>query len=67
MAYDATQALITALKSNPTRTGVYKALSDNNFFAVGASGKIHFSPSGDRLKAVQLVEVRFWRSTFSRL
>ena len=57
MAYDATRALIAALEQNPTRVGVQKVLSDTNFFAEGASNQIHFSPSGDRLEGIQLVEV----------
>ena len=56
-AYDAAQALIAALEQEPTRIGVQKVLSDDNFAAVGASSPIHFSPSGDRLKGIQLVEV----------
>ena len=58
MAYDATQALITALAQKPTRSGVQKALSSRNFFASGASSKVSFSASGDRLKGIQLVEVK---------
>ncbi|MDJ0689024.1 MAG: bifunctional serine/threonine-protein kinase/ABC transporter substrate-binding protein [Xenococcaceae cyanobacterium MO_188.B32] len=57
MAYDATQALIAAIEQNPTRVGVQKVLSNANFSAVGASSTIHFSPSGDRLEGIQLVEV----------
>ena len=56
-AYDATEALIAALAENPTRTGVQKALSNRKFVAVGASSKIYFAPSGDRLEGIQLVEV----------
>ena len=58
MAYDATQALIAALAKNPTRSGVQKALLSRNFFALGASTKVRFSPSGDRIKGIQLVEVK---------
>ena len=56
-AYDATKALIAALSKNPTRTGVQNILSNPNFVTIGASGKIRFSPSGDRLQNIQLVKV----------
>lgn len=59
MAYDATQALITALKSSTTRAGVQQALKAPNFSAQGASGIVSFNPStGDRYGTVQLVEIR---------
>jgi branched-chain amino acid transport system substrate-binding protein len=57
MAYDATQALIAAIKRNPTRQGVQEALSASDFSASGASGEIRFLPSGDRNRAVQLVKI----------
>ena len=57
MAYDATQALIAALKRNPTRSGVQQALSAPDFSASGASGEIRFLASGDRNQAVQLVKI----------
>ncbi|MBD2362139.1 amino acid ABC transporter substrate-binding protein [Anabaena minutissima FACHB-250] len=58
MSYDATVALITALKRNPTRSGVQEALSARDFSTNGASGVIRFSPSGDRnVSAVQLVKI----------
>ena len=56
--YDATQALIEALKRSPTRQGVQQALLDPDFEATGATGKIRFLPSGDRNGPVQLVEIR---------
>ncbi len=58
MAYDATQALIAALKRNPTRSGVQQALSAPDFSTSGASGEIRFLPSGDRNQAVQLVKIK---------
>ena len=57
MAYDATKALIAAIKKNPTREGIQQSLSDPNFSADGASGDIRFLASGDRNQAVQLVEI----------
>jgi len=60
MSYDATQALIEAIKRdrNPTRQSVQKALSAPDFVANGASGTIRFLSSGDRIGKIQLVEVR---------
>lgn len=55
MAYDATQALVAGLKSNPTREGIEQTLSASNFAAEGATGTIRFLPSGDRNQAEQLV------------
>lgn len=57
MAYDATQALIEAIKRDPSRDGVQKALSSTNFVTDGVSQKIRFLPSGDRNASMQLVEV----------
>lgn len=59
LAYDATQALITALSQNtaPTRQTIQQALSDGGFQAPGAAGPIRFLPSGDRNQSVQLVTV----------
>lgn len=60
MAYDATNALISAIASNPnpTRVGIQKSLSQPNFFASGASSRIKFLPSGDRPQQIQLVQVQ---------
>jgi len=50
-AYDATQAIITGLKSgNTSRDGLQKALSSPGFSANGATGTIKFLPSGDSLR-----------------
>ena len=58
MAYDAAQALIAAIERSPTRIGVQKGLSDPHFFAPGACDQIHFLPSGDRLKQIELVKIQ---------
>ncbi|BDI19127.1 hypothetical protein ANSO36C_49290 [Nostoc cf. commune SO-36] len=57
LSYDATVALIEALKRNPTRSGVQQALTSSEFFASGASGTIRFLASGDRNAPVQLVKI----------
>lgn len=59
MAYDATEALISAINfsPNPTRETVQQALANSNFKAIGAGGEITFLPSGDRNQAVQLVKI----------
>jgi branched-chain amino acid transport system substrate-binding protein len=56
-SYDATMALITALKINPTRSGIQQALSSPDFSAQGAVGQIKFLKSGDRQAPVQLVKI----------
>ncbi|MBD2313265.1 amino acid ABC transporter substrate-binding protein [Desertifilum sp. FACHB-1129] len=58
MAYDATQAFVAGLQSNPSRAGIQQALSANNFNATGAAEAIRFQPSGDRAAAVQLVTIQ---------
>ncbi|MEH2351531.1 MAG: ABC transporter substrate-binding protein [Nostoc sp.] len=57
LSYDATVALIAALKLNPTRSGVQQALVSSDFSATGASGTIRFLASGDRNAPVQLVKI----------
>lgn len=57
LSYDATVALIEALKRNPTRSGVQQALASSDFSATGASGTIRFLASGDRNAPVQLVKI----------
>ncbi len=57
LAYDATEALITAIERNPTRTGIQQALSSPDFSTTGASGSIRFLASGDRNSSVQLVKI----------
>ena len=58
MAYDAARALVAAIDRRPTRIGVQQALSNSNFSTPGADGSIHFVPSGDRLKDIQLVTIK---------
>lgn len=57
MTYDASQALIAALKRNPTRSGVQEVLTSSDFQTSGVSDTIRFVSSGDRLGQVQLVKV----------
>jgi branched-chain amino acid transport system substrate-binding protein len=61
-AYDATQALITALReaglrSEPKREAVQQILRSGSFTASGASRPIVFQSSGDRDVPVQLVQI----------
>ncbi|MEY4520333.1 MAG: hypothetical protein RLZZ499_2933, partial [Cyanobacteriota bacterium] len=60
MAYDAAQALITAIADNPnpTRISVQQNLSDSNFSTAGATSRVHFLPSGDRSGKIQLVKMQ---------
>ena len=62
LSYDATRAIIAALESSPTRTGVQQALASSDFSATGASGTIRFLASGDRNAPVQLVKIVSWQS-----
>lgn len=57
MAYDAISALGVALLENPSREGIRSALHEPNFAADGATGEVHFLPSGDRNRAAQLVKI----------
>jgi branched-chain amino acid transport system substrate-binding protein len=60
MSYDGAKALIAAIQfqSEPTRIGVQQFLSSQDLFTIGASGKIQFQKSGDRIKPpIQLVKV----------
>ncbi|MGB8703064.1 MAG: ABC transporter substrate-binding protein [Thermosynechococcaceae cyanobacterium] len=57
IAYDATQALIAAMRQSPSREGVQKALRSADFSATGASGRVRFLPSGDRNAPIQLVKI----------
>jgi branched-chain amino acid transport system substrate-binding protein len=52
--------LLAALEktSAPTRSQLQQTLSNPNFQATGATGKIRFQPNGDRKDAqIQLVQV----------
>ncbi len=57
LAYDATQALVTALRKNPTREGVQRSLSQPTFAATGFRDAVRFLPSGDRKGTVQLMSI----------
>lgn len=57
IAYDATQALIAAIRQQPSREGVQQVLRNPGFTAPGASNPVRFLPSGDRDVTVQLVQV----------
>lgn len=48
-AYDATQAIAEGLKQSNTRDKLQKTLHSPDFSVEGATGKIQFSPSGDRI------------------
>jgi ABC-type branched-subunit amino acid transport system substrate-binding protein/tRNA A-37 threonylcarbamoyl transferase component Bud32 len=59
-AYDATRAVIEALKTlpQPTRISVQKALANPSFKIFGATGEISFDNNGDRKElTIQLVAV----------
>lgn len=56
-AYDAMQVIIAGLKEDSTRQGLQKVLSNENFSAMGATGKIEFTKSGDREGGVFLVKI----------
>ena len=62
MAYDATTALIAAIDRSPTRIGIQEILSNPHFSVPGANSQIRFSPSGDRLSAIQLVKIQASKS-----
>ncbi len=57
MTYDASQALIQALKEAQDRQGVQAALVSPGFAAEGASGTVRFLRSGDRNQRTQLVKI----------
>lgn len=58
MAYDAIAALGTSLLKDPSREGIQQALHEADFSADGATGDVHFLPSGDRNRAAQLVHIQ---------
>ncbi len=62
-AYDATEAILTGLKSGQTREQLQKALSDPNFSIEGATGEVRFQPSGDRIAKGVLVKVQPGKSS----
>ncbi len=57
MTYDASQALIQALKTAQDRSGIQAALMSPEFTAEGASGTVRFLRSGDRNQRTQLVKI----------
>lgn len=57
LAYDATQALIAALRSDPTRSGMQRVLSQSTFVTSGAVDQVRFLSSGDRQSDVRLVTI----------
>ncbi len=59
IVYDALQAIIAGLREDTTREGLQQTLSQPNFVAFGAAGRIKFSPDGvrDREGGVFLVRV----------
>jgi len=64
-AYDALQVIIAGLEEGSTRQSLQKVLSNPNFSAAGATGKIQFSPSGDRQGGVFLVKIEPCKSSKS--
>lgn len=57
-AYDATQALVAALATNSTRSGIQQVLRSDLFYAPGATNTVRFLPSGDRNQGVNLVTIQ---------
>lgn len=57
LAYDAAQALITALQQDPTRRGLQRVMASPGFSVKGAEGDVKFLPSGDRQGKVRLMTV----------
>lgn len=55
-AYDATKALIAGLQQNSSRDGLQAVLRNPNFSAVGASSKVQFLATGDRVGEIVLVK-----------
>ncbi|MEM7066759.1 MAG: ABC transporter substrate-binding protein [Cyanobacteria bacterium P01_B01_bin.77] len=58
MAYDAIASLGVAVITEPSREGIRTALHEADFSADGATGEVHFLPSGDRNRAAQLVKIQ---------
>lgn len=58
-AYDATEAIIAGLKKGVfSRQGLQQTLSQPGFATEGASGKVEFLPSGDRVGTPILVKIK---------
>ncbi|NDJ18941.1 ABC transporter substrate-binding protein [Myxacorys almedinensis A] len=62
LAYDATQALITALQQSPTRNGIRTILARPDFVAPGGIRPFSFSTEGDRETKIALMKVTPTRS-----
>lgn len=58
MAYDATEAVFTGLKSGLSREQLQKTLSNSGFSFNGATGPIQFLPSGDRQGKGLLIKIQ---------
>ncbi|EKV03687.1 amino acid/amide ABC transporter substrate-binding protein, HAAT family [Leptolyngbya sp. PCC 7375] len=58
MAYDAIASLGASLLESPSREGLRNTLHQGDFYADGATGEVHFLPSGDRNRAAQLVQIQ---------
>ncbi len=57
LAYDATKALIGALRRTSTRNGIRRTLTSSDFTVMGAVHPVKFSESGDRPIDLELVKV----------
>ncbi len=58
MAYDATQAAVSGLKSSDRREQLQETLSNSGFSINGATGAVKFLPTGDRNTPGTLVKIR---------
>ncbi|MBE9046000.1 ABC transporter substrate-binding protein [Pleurocapsales cyanobacterium LEGE 10410] len=60
MAYDAAQAIISAIAHTPqpTRISIRQNLANPNLSTTGVEGRVSFLPSGDRLSDIQLVKIQ---------
>ena len=63
MAYDATKAINTGLKSGLRRDQLQKALSSSGFSINGTTGLIQFLPSGDRNAPARLIKIQPGRNS----
>jgi branched-chain amino acid transport system substrate-binding protein len=57
MSYDSVQALIAALKRQPSRSGIQQTLASSDFSATGSTRTIRFLSSGDVNSPVQMVKI----------
>ncbi|NJR49856.1 MAG: ABC transporter substrate-binding protein [Leptolyngbyaceae cyanobacterium CSU_1_3] len=62
LSYDATQALVGAIKRSPTRKGIRRSLADPKFSVMGALNRVSFSEKGDRPIELEIVKVTPARS-----